>query len=187
MRAFAFLIITALSTALPPHVYAQLAQPDPFAPPAAAPAPLIRGRAVPVPAPAPADAAKPAGGGKEDTALDAPRPPVAPLGPKHIRLHLLDGSVIAGDLSVAEIGLETDFGKLIIPIDRIRSLRPGLDSYPKLAGEIEGLIKNLSSDDYKTREQAHKDLAAMGVKVRKELERFPPTKTPRPSGMSRRS
>ena len=176
MRAFALITIAALSTALPPNVYAQLAEPDPFAPPAAAPAPLIRGRAVPVPAPA--DAAKPAGGGKDDAAIDVPRPPAPPLGPKHIRLHLLDGSVIAGDLSVNEIGLETDFGKLVIPIDRIRNLRPGLDSYPKLAGEIEGLIKNLSSDDYKTREQAHKELAAMGVKVRKELERFAADENP---------
>src|SRR4030095_10863841 len=104
--------------------------------------------------------------------------PVVPLGPRHIRLHLLDGSVIAGDLSVNEIGLETDFGKLVIPIDRIRSLRPGLDSYPKLASEIEGLIKNLSSDDYKTREQAHKDLAAMGVHERKSLERFAADENP---------
>ena len=94
------------------------------------------------------------------------------LGPKYLRLHLLDGSVISGDLSVNEIEVQTPFGKLVVPIDRIRSLKPGLDSYPKVLAEIEGLIKGLSSDDYKTREQAHKDLGAMGVKVRKELERY---------------
>jgi len=53
-----------------------------------------------------------------------------------------------------------------------------LDSYPMLAGHIGGLIKNLSSDDYKTREQAHKELAAMGAKVRKELERFSADENP---------
>src|SRR5439155_23646014 len=95
-----------------------------------------------------------------------------PLGPKHIRLHLLDGSVISGDLSVSEIGVETDFGKLVVPIDRIRSFTPGLDSNTRLSQQIESLIKNLGSDDYQTREQAHNDLAAMGRKAQKELQRL---------------
>lgn len=117
--------------------------------------------------------AKP-GEAKPDEAegVDIPRKPAPQLGPKFIRLHLLDGSVISGNLSVAEIEVETSFGKLIVPIDKIRSLTPGLDSYPKVLEEIDTHIQNLSSDDYKTREQAHKDLAAMGGKIQKELERF---------------
>jgi AcrR family transcriptional regulator len=74
----------------------------------------------------------------------------------------LDGSVISGDLSVSEISVETDFGKLVVPIDRLRSFTPGLDSNTRLSQQIDTLIKNLGSDDYQTREQAHKDLAAMG-------------------------
>jgi len=109
--------------------------------------------------------------GKDET-IEVSRAPAVDLGPKYLRLHLLDGSVISGDLSVNEIEVQTPFGKLVVPIDRIRSLKPGLDSYPKLLAEIEGLIKGLSSDDYKTREQAHKDLGAMGAKIRKELERY---------------
>ncbi len=132
----------------------------------------IRG-ADPFPAvgPVPASDVRPADN-KDEPAVDVPRSTPVELGPKHMRLHLLDGSVISGDLSVGEIEVETAFGKLIVPIDRIRSLKPGLDSYPKVLAEIEGLIKNLGSDDYKTREQAHKDLAAMGTKIRHELERF---------------
>jgi ferredoxin len=49
---------------------------------------------------------------------------------------------------------------------------PGLDSNTKLSQQIETLIKNLASDDYQTREQAHKDLAALGRKAQKELQRF---------------
>lgn len=109
---------------------------------------------------------------KDEAAVDVPRTAAVELGPKHIRLHLLDGSVISGDLSVSEIEVETPFGKLVVPIDRIRSLKPGLDSYPKVLAELDAQIKSLSSDDYKTREQAHKDLAAMGMKIRKELERY---------------
>jgi hypothetical protein len=108
----------------------------------------------------------------EETTVDVPRTPVVQLGPKFIRLHLQDGSVISGDLSISEIAVETQFGKLIIPIDKIRSFTPGLDANTKLDEQIQGLIKDLGSDDYKTREQAHKDLAAMGRKVQKELEKF---------------
>jgi hypothetical protein len=123
--------------------------------------------AIPAPA-APGD--KPAEAAKEEPAIDVPRKPAVELGPKHIRLHLFDGSVISGDLSVSEITVATSFGKLVVPIDKIRSFTPGLDSNPKQAEELSNLINNLGSDDYKTREQAHKDLAAMGAKIRKELE-----------------
>src|SRR5439155_291652 len=68
--------------------------------------------------------------------------------------------------------VDTAFGKLVVPIDRVRSFTPGLDSNTKLSERIETQIKNLASDDYQTREQAHKDLAAMGRNVQKELQRF---------------
>ena len=138
-----------------------------------APRPIIGPAAEAAPADAkPADPNKPEGAAAEESAVDVPRKPPVELGPKHIRLHLLDGSVISGDLSVSEITVETPFGNLVVPIDRIRSFTPGLDSYPKVLADLETLIKNLGSDDYQTREQAHKDLAAMGIKVRKELDRF---------------
>jgi hypothetical protein len=120
----------------------------------------------------PADPNNPATPAAEESAVEVPRKPPVQLGPKHIRLHLLDGSVISGDLSVSEITVETPFGNLVVPIDRIRSFSPGLDSYPKVLADLEALIKNLGADDYQTREQAHKDLAAMGIKIRKELDRF---------------
>ena len=127
---------------------------------------------VPVAEPAPADpsAPKTEEEKKEEPGVEIPRKPVVPLGPKHIRLHLLDGSVISGDLSVSEITIDTAFGKLVVPVANIRSLTPGLDSYPKQIDELNKLIESLGSDDYKTREQAHKDLAGMGIKIQKELE-----------------
>jgi hypothetical protein len=73
---------------------------------------------------------------------------------------------------VSEITVETPFGNLVVPIDRIKSFTPGLDSYPKVLAELDEKVKNLGADDYQTREQAHKDLAAMGIKIRRELDRF---------------
>ena len=108
----------------------------------------------------------------EEEIVEVSRAPAVELGPKFIRLHLQDGSVISGDLTVTEIGVETQFGKLVVPIDKIRSFSPGLDSNTRLDEQIQGLIKALASDDYKTREQAHKDLVAMGLTVQKELEKY---------------
>jgi hypothetical protein len=122
--------------------------------------------------PAVADAAAPEKPGKtEEPEVEPSRAPAEPIDPNFIKLHLLDGNVISGELSVSEVEVDTQFGKLVIPIEKIRSFAPGLDSYPKLAEEVEQKITNLGSDDYKTREQAHKDLAAMGARVRRELDR----------------
>ena len=146
------------------------AQADPFAEPASegpitVPAPIR-------PQPA-ADAETPSNGGSDADAseVEPNRAPAAVLEPNYIKLHLLDGNIISGDLTVSEIEVDTQFGKLIVPVEKIRSFTPGLDSYPKLAAEIKQKIADLGSDDYKSREQAHKDLAAMGERVRDELQR----------------
>ena len=125
----------------------------------------VKGAATPAPAPGAAKA-------DEEEVVEAPRAPAVELGPKFMRLHLQDGSVISGDLTVSEIAVETQFGKLVVPIDKIRSFAPGLDSNTRLDERIQELIKTLASDDYKTREQAHKDLVAMGLKVQTELQKY---------------
>jgi hypothetical protein len=145
------------------------AQVDPFGPPIVAP---FNGIGIPLPGLAEANPNKPAEASKDEPVIDVPRVAGPSLGPQHIRLHLVDGSVISGDLSVHEISLETAFGKLVVPISRIRSFTPGLDSNTKLSEQLDTLVKNLGSDDYQTREQAHKELAAMGRKVQRELQRF---------------
>src|SRR5690348_13427302 len=73
----------------------------------------VRGPAV---AGAAADSVKPAEESKDEAALEVARSAAPQLGPRHIRLHLLDGSVISGDLSVGEISVNTAFGKLVVPI-----------------------------------------------------------------------
>jgi hypothetical protein len=112
-----------------------------------------------------------AGGAADDAGSQPPRAVEEPADPREIRLHLMDGSVLAGQLSVDEISVATDFGKLTVPVTKIRSFHPGLDSYPQLSKKISELIDNLGSDDYQAREQAHKDLVNWGLKVRSELER----------------
>jgi hypothetical protein len=137
------------------------------------PAPRVLGRPIARPGqPAAASTSEPT---SEENAAEAtvePNRTAKPLPPKFITLHLLDGNIISGNLSVNEITVDTQFGELVVPIEKIRSFTPGLDSYPKLAAEIEQHIKDLGSDDYKTREEAHKALAAKGISLRSELERY---------------
>jgi hypothetical protein len=135
----------------------------------AAPAPLIEKIRAAIPGEAAKPEKKPE---KEEPTVDVPRTAVVTHGPRYLKLHLFDGSVLTGDLSIAEITVDTQFGKLTIPIDKIRNFSPGLDSFPELSEQIVAKIKSLGSDDYKTREAAHKELSGMGVKVQRELEKF---------------
>jgi hypothetical protein len=98
--------------------------------------------------------------------------PAVPVNPKLIMLHLLDGSKLAGELTIDRISVATEFGELEVPLIKVRSIRPGLESSPELAKQVLGTIEALGSDDYKAREQAHKDLVAMGLKVHHILEEY---------------
>jgi hypothetical protein len=100
------------------------------------------------------------------------RKPSAPLGPRQIKLYLNDGTIIAGDLTIDAFSVQTEFGSLKIPIEKLRSLTPGLDSTPGKAEKITKLVADLGADDYKVREEAHRELVEMGAGIRSELERF---------------
>jgi hypothetical protein len=110
---------------------------------------------------------------KKDVAEEEPevvRPPAAPVNPRVVRFHLMDGSMVSGELTIDQISVATEFGELVIPIPALSSFTPGLGSYPTVATGIDELVEKLGSDDYQTREQAHKDLGRMGLKVRRQLE-----------------
>jgi hypothetical protein len=120
---------------------------------------------------------RPVAPAKEEPAKDdeevatVPRPEATPVDPRFIRLHLLDGSIIAGELSVESITVKTEFGDLKVPVEKIKSFTPGLDSKPELLAKIDKLFDDLGSDDYQTRESARKEIIAFGLKIRNELER----------------
>jgi hypothetical protein len=98
--------------------------------------------------------------------------PKAPRNPKEVRLHLVDGSVITGELTVSHVTVETEFGELRIPVEKLMGFKPGLDSNPELTKRIETLVEQLGGNDYKARESAHRELASMGVKLQNEIDRF---------------
>lgn len=91
---------------------------------------------------------------------------------KEMLLHLWDGTVIAGELSTAEITVSTDYGTLNIPVDKVVEATPGLDSYPQILTNLDTLVEQLGANDYNTRQKARKELAGMGLKIKHELDRF---------------
>jgi hypothetical protein len=96
---------------------------------------------------------------------DLPRSKVE-VKPNEIRLHLNDGSVVTGELAVSELLVTTEFGPLTVPVSRIQSVRPGLDSYPELSEKLTQLIQQLGDESYESREQAQKELMAYGIVIK---------------------
>jgi hypothetical protein len=92
--------------------------------------------------------------------------------PDAVKLYLMDGSLIAGKLTMKEIAVETQFGNLSVPVANIKSLTPGLSSHPELAKRISNLIADLGSGNYNDRERSQQALQKLGLPIRNELTRF---------------
>ena len=109
-------------------------------------------------------------------------PPLAPGAPKAgaaqpghsrtMRLHLMEGSVVAGRLSTEMVTVETEFGKLDVPVANIVSFTPGLDSHPEERKRIGRLIQQLGSNAAAERDTAQRTLTEMGRTIQNELPRY---------------
>jgi len=95
----------------------------------------------------------------------------APIEPRFVRIRLTDGSVILGKLSVGELRVDTSFGQLTVPVDRLISISPGLDSRSGLGDRVSQLIEDLGAEDFAVRESAQKELTKMGLPIFEELKR----------------
>src|SRR5262245_50031692 len=89
-----------------------------------------------------------------------------------IRLHLMEGSVVAGKLSTEVVTVETAFGKLDVPVANIVSFTPGLDSHPEERKRIGRLIQQLGANTAAERDTAERTLTDMGKAIQNELARY---------------
>jgi hypothetical protein len=89
-----------------------------------------------------------------------------------MRLHLMEGSVVAGRLSTETVTVDTAFGKLEIPVANIVSFTPGLDSHPEERKKIGRLIQQLGSNNAGERDAAQRNLTDMGKTIQSELSRY---------------
>ena len=100
--------------------------------------------------------------------IELPRS-VIKVKPNEIRLHLNDGSVVTGELAISELLVTTEFGPLTVPVSRVKSVRPGLKSYPVLLEKLGQLVQQLGDEAYEKREQAQKELMGYGLSIKNYL------------------
>ncbi len=94
------------------------------------------------------------------------------IGDQFIRFHMWDGSIVGGDVTFEKIDIDTTFGTLQIPIRDILKFHPGLDSIPALGQKISTLVEGLGDKDFAVRENSHRELVAMGLRLQNEIGRF---------------
>jgi hypothetical protein len=99
-------------------------------------------------------------------------PPAAQPKPDDLKIILMDGSILAGKLSVNELAIDTKFGPLKVPVDQVQSFMPGLNSHPTFMAQINEYVNNLAADTFADREKAQQALLRIGPDIRGELERL---------------
>lgn len=95
-----------------------------------------------------------------------------PIDPLAVQLKMSDGTIIHGKLESPTIAVKTKFGRLEIPIAKIRYFRPGLNSHPDRKAQIDDWLDKLGSDDTSQRKVATDALKKLGQPARAMLEPF---------------
>jgi len=80
-----------------------------------------------------------------------------------IEMTFFNGSVVRMTLMPGEIEVATEFGKLTVPVRKIRRIEFGLHLPEGADKKISAAIKHLASSQYKEREDALRELVALGA------------------------
>ena len=83
-----------------------------------------------------------------------------------VSLDLLDGNIIKGTTSLADIELVTAFGKLQIPISKVSHIEIGIGKDNSVSEKVKSNLKILSTSNVdETRKGAYADLVKIGIKA----------------------
>lgn len=88
---------------------------------------------------------------------------------KSSQVFMQDGTFIVGQIDLETFEIVTEYGKLVVPRDQIIKMRIGKNANKELKEKIESLISKLGDQEFKVREEATKELNAMGIVVLQEL------------------
>ncbi|MEM7784074.1 MAG: hypothetical protein AAF623_12030 [Planctomycetota bacterium] len=94
------------------------------------------------------------------------------IGKQFAELHLQDGSIIGGDVQVPEVHIDTEFGRLTVPVEKIVRLIPGLASNLELDSKIQDLMEQLKDENADSVQQAQKKLISMGPALRSVIRNY---------------
>lgn len=85
-------------------------------------------------------------------------------------LTLKDGNVVTGEAKINEITLETDYGKLEIPIKNVTSIELGIHPDNSKKSKLENLSKQLANTNEEMRSNAYKEIIGMSSSIIPVLE-----------------
>ena len=98
-----------------------------------------------------------------------PAKPAPPADPHLLRFYLVDGTVLIGKPAAKVLDIETRFGKLAVPLEKIRWIRPGYEQQAQRKASVAGWLDDLGSDDPAKRKAAAAELAKLGPGLRPQL------------------
>lgn len=90
-----------------------------------------------------------------------------------VKLNLLDGNVITGTSMMGDVELNTSYGKLIIPVANVSTIKVGIGKDKAISDKAVSLLKvlNTSTND-DTRKATYADLLKLGAKAISAVSEF---------------
>lgn len=89
-----------------------------------------------------------------------------------LKLNLYDGTVLTGTSQLNNVSLQTDFGKLEIPLKSITSIEVGIKGDNGQKEKVESLIKQLANSNEEVRKSAYEMLTTMNLQAIPLIENF---------------
>jgi hypothetical protein len=86
------------------------------------------------------------------------------------QVDLVGGGRLVGPVKTATIQLETEFGRLGVPISRLTEFTPGFVSHPEELRRVDASIEQLAADKAHVREAAERALHEFGPRAAELLQ-----------------
>ncbi len=99
-------------------------------------------------------------------------------------LTLKDGNIVTGTTKVSTINLQTDYGKLVLPIKNVSSIKLGIHPDNSKKSEITNLAKQLLNTNEEMRYKAYSSLVALSINAIPVIEEVVAEGTYEPSDFS---
>jgi hypothetical protein len=85
--------------------------------------------------------------------------------PVEVSVKLRDGNNVSGTTALGDITLTTDYGKLVIPVKNVSSIKIGLPNDKAVYDKAIGLAKQLSGTNEDLKKGAYEELIKLGIKA----------------------
>ena len=85
--------------------------------------------------------------------------------PVEVSVKLRDGSNVSGTTSLGDVNLTTDYGKLVIPVKNISSIKMGLPFDKAIYDKATSFLKQLAGGSDEMKKSAYEELVKLGIKA----------------------